>query len=165
MQYEEAKAIEIDQDVFITEESLRRARNKRIVVENVFWSGTIGLIPIPFLDIVGITAIQVKMLNELSIEYGVKFRRNRAKALVASVSSGLGLHAISSLKLVPGVGSGTSGIGVSIAGGALTYAVGSFFIEHFEAGGTLDNVEIEKARERMKTLVEEGKTVVSKKQR
>ncbi len=162
MHYEEIQAIELEQDVIITDESRRRAACQRIVIENVFWSASVGLVPVPFVDVAGITAIQLKMLNEISIEYGIRFSKNRAKALITAVSSGLGMLVVSSFKLVPGVGSAGSGIGMSVMGGALTYAVGTLFIEHFETGGTLEDLDVQQARKRMETLTKEGKEVVAR---
>ncbi len=161
MHYPEIEAIEIEKQVLISDESRRRAACQRIVIENMFWSASVGLVPVPLVDVVGITAIQLKMLNEISIEYGIKFSRNRAKALITAISSGVGMMAVSSLKLIPGVGTAGSGISMSIMGGALTYAVGTLFIEHFETGGTLEDLDIKQARERMKTLTEEGKHVAT----
>jgi len=163
--YEEIKAIETDKDVIITEESQRRAACQRIVVENVFWSASVGLVPVPLLDVIGITAIQLKMVNEISIEYGVRFSRNRAKALITALSSGMGMFAVSSLKLIPGVGSASSGIGMSVMGGALTYAVGTLFIEHFETGGTLEDLDVQRARKRMEALAKEGQSVAAEQQK
>ncbi len=164
MQYPEIEAIEIEKDVILSNESRRRAACQRIVIENVFWSASVGLVPVPLVDVVGITAIQLKMVNEISIEYGIKFSRNRAKALITALSSGVGMMAVSSFKLIPGIGSTGSGIGMSMMGGALTYAVGTLFIEHFETGGTLEDLDLKQARERMETLAEEGKTVMTKQQ-
>lgn len=164
MQYPEIEVIELEKDVIISEETRRRATCQRIVIENVFWSASAGLVPVPLVDVVGITAIQLKMVNEISIEYGVKFSRNRAKALITAISSGLGMFALSSLKLIPGIGTAGSGIGISVLGGALTYAVGTLFVEHFETGGTLEDLDIQHARRRMESLTREGKRVVAEQQ-
>lgn len=162
MPHPEIETIEVENEVIISDESRRRATCQRIVIENVFWSASVGLVPVPLVDVVGITAIQLKMINELSIEYGVKFSRNQAKALITALGSGAGMMTISSFKLIPGIGSAGSGIGMSIVGGALTYAVGTLFIEHFETGGTLEDLDLQQAKQRMETLTEEGKEVVAK---
>lgn len=165
MKYPKTDAIAVDSNNRATTINHRRSRGQRIVIENAFWSASVGLVPVPLVDVVGITAIQLKMINELSIEYGVTFNRNRAKALITALSSGVGIYALSALKLIPGIGSSSGSVGVSLTAGAITYAVGTLFVEHFEVGGTLGDLDIESGRERMKDLAEEGKQVVAEQQK
>lgn len=165
MDHPKTDSAEPEQDLLTDGESRRRVTCQRIVIENVFWSASVGLVPVPLVDVVGISAIQLKMLNELSIEYGIKFSRNRAKALITALGSGAGMMAVSSFKLIPGIGTAGSGVGMSVLGGALTYAVGTLFVEHFETGGTLEDLDLNQARKRMETLTEEGKRVASEQQR
>ena len=49
-------------------------------------------------------------------------------------------------KAVPGLGTATGMISVSLLGGATTYAIGSVFVQHFESGGTLLDFEPQKMR-------------------
>ena len=51
---------------------------------------------------------------------------------------------------------------MAIISGASTYALARVFINHFESGGTLDNLDKEKIREFYKEKVKEGKKVAKK---
>lgn len=109
------------------------------------WAMVGGLVPIPFVDIVAVAGIQIRMLNELSALYGVPFRENRAKSIVTALigsilpyAAGTGLAGMIG-KSMPilgwGIGLGT----ISLLSGATTQAAGAVFIQHFESGGTFMN--------------------------
>jgi hypothetical protein len=64
-------------------------------------------------------------------------------------------------KAVPGLGTATGMISVSLLGGATTYAIGSVFAQHFESGGTLLDFDAKKMRAYFSTKLEEGKAVAA----
>jgi hypothetical protein len=64
-------------------------------------------------------------------------------------------------KAVPGLGTATGVITVSVLGGATTYAIGSVFVQHFESGGTLLDFDAKKMRAYFSTKLEEGKAVAA----
>src|SRR6266481_1912213 len=82
-----------------------------LVRENVLWAAGGGLIPVPVLDIVAITAVELKMLKELAALYEVPFREDQVKSILFSLAAGLGAPAVgaaittSLLKSIPLVGS------------------------------------------------------------
>lgn len=125
----------------------RTATGEAIIHRNVLWALGAGVVPIPVVDILAVTGIQIKMLKELSDVYGLGFRESIAKKLVYSLLSGLGSVGIgvavsSSLaKLVPGLGSTLGVVTVPIFAGAFTHALGRVFLMHFESGGTLLNFD------------------------
>jgi uncharacterized protein (DUF697 family) len=113
-----------------------------IVDRFALWAGVAGLIPLPGVDIVTVAGVQLQMLRRLSQLYGVAFSENRGKALLASVagstipaSSAFGTA--SALKIVPFLGSITSGFVMPILSAGATYGIGKAFVQHFESGGTL----------------------------
>jgi len=163
MNIDEIETLEEESQLLLLEQSKRRAHCQKVVIENVFWAASVGLVPVPLVDVVGISAIQLKMGNEISLEYDFKFSKHQLKAVLASLTSGLTLFTVSSLKLIPGIGSTGAGIGVSALGGAVTYGIGHLFIEHFEQGGTVEDLDIRAARRRLKELTEEGKIVATTK--
>ena len=63
------------------------------------------------------------------------------------------------IKSFPVIGSVIGGATVSVLSGALTYAVGRVFIQHFEQGGTLLNFDPKKMREHFKRELKDGKEV------
>jgi hypothetical protein len=64
-------------------------------------------------------------------------------------------------KAVPGLGTATGMISVSILGGATTYAIGSVFVQHFESGGTLLDFDPKKMRAYFSSKLQEGKGVAA----
>lgn len=119
----------------------RIAEAERIVNGYLGWSSGAGLIPIPGLDLAGIFAVQLKMLDDLSKLYEVPFSKNLAKELVGTlIGSGgavaLTVPATSLIKFVPFIGHLASVFTEPAAAAAATYALGRVFIVHFESGGT-----------------------------
>ncbi len=124
-----------------------------------------ALIPIPIFDLVALTGIQLKMLHRLSQVYEIEYLAHFGKSLVASLLSGLvltraGTILASLAKTFPGVGTATSIVGVSIIGGASSYAIGKVFIQHFESGGTFLTFDPKQVREHFVNEFERGKQVV-----
>jgi len=119
----------------------RLARAHSLVQNYVLASAGIALVPVPLLDLAGITAVQVKLVHGLAKHYDVPFKENIAKSLVAALLSGassvLLVKGLASLaKAIPVLGTLASG-SIAISGASVTYAVGEVFIRHFESGGTL----------------------------
>jgi uncharacterized protein (DUF697 family) len=140
----------------------------RIVRQNMLWAAGGGLIPVPMLDIVAITAVELKMLKELAALYDVPFREDRIKSILVSLMAGLGASAlgavisVSLLKSVPILGAVSGYIAVPGAAAAFTYAVGKVFLQHFASGGTFLDFEPKKVREHFARQFEEGKVVAAK---
>jgi uncharacterized protein (DUF697 family) len=139
---------------------------RKIIRKNVYWALGLGAIPIPFVDAAGVVFAQVKMVRELSAEYGVEFSESRTKGLITSLISTLGGMALSYsliasvVKVVPVVGYTLSIFTMPVISGALTMTVGNMFMMHFESGGTLLDFEPEKMREHFKAEFEKNKLIV-----
>ncbi len=129
----------------------------------VLWSMGGGLIPVAFLDIAAIITAQIKMLRAMSALYGVEFKENRAKSIVTSLIGSIGLVPLgtgilfSVMKMIPVVGSLAATVALPISAGAITYATGRIFANHFESGGTLLTFNVEKAKAAYRKMYEEGK--------
>ena len=140
----------------------------RIVRQNMLWAAGGGLIPFPVLDIVAITAVELKMLKELAALYDVPFREDQVKSILVSLVAGLGAPAlggvisVSLLKSVPILGAVSGYIAVPGAAAAFTYAVGKVFLQHFASGGTFLDFKPKKVREHFARQFEEGKVVAAK---
>jgi uncharacterized protein (DUF697 family) len=126
-----------------------------------------GLIPVPGVDLAGIAALQCRVVQLIAREYGVGFKENAVKAVVASLlgSAGtarlLAAPAYSLLKVIPVVGSALSGTAMAGIAAASTYAVGSVFVQHFETGGTLLDFDAKKIAAYYAKMFEEGKLKAS----
>ncbi len=139
-----------------------------LVRRNVFWAFGAGILPLPMFDLVAAIAVQIKLIKELSNLYGVTFREDVVKKLLASLVTGvLGMGigvalAVSATKFIPGIGTALGVMATPITLGALTYAVGKVFIMHFEAGGTLLDFDVAGMRAHFKAEFESGKDIVAR---
>ena len=120
----------------------RRAIARRIVERHRTYAAVGGLVPVPVANIASVTAINLRMVQQLSALYQVPFQRDRARAAIVSLiggaaPSGFGLATSSALMwIIPGgmfVGLGVS----ALSAGALTKAIGQVFAESFENGAQL----------------------------
>jgi uncharacterized protein (DUF697 family) len=144
----------------------RENQARKTVNKYKWFSAGVGLLPLPFLDMAGITALQLRMLQVLSQEYDVPFSRDLGKKLVSSllgsvVPASLTGMLASAVKATPGVGTIVGTLSMPIFAGAATYAIGKVFIQHFEAGGTLLDFEPSKVREHFRQQFEKGRDVAS----
>jgi uncharacterized protein (DUF697 family) len=117
-----------------------------------FWSGVAGLLPIPFVDLAAIAAVQIQMLRVISRIYDVPFSENRGKVLIAGlfgtiipVSTGVGMTSV--VKSIPIAGTAVGALVTPALAVAATYAIGRVFIQHFASGGTLLDFEPPNYRE------------------
>jgi uncharacterized protein (DUF697 family) len=145
---------------------LRSAQAGNIIKKHVIVVMGASLVPIPLFDLVALTSVQLKMLYSLTKSYEVPFSKNLGKSSIASLLGGVmptsSAMALASLaKAVPGLGTATGMISVSVLGGATTYAIGSVFMQHFESGGTLLDFDPKKMRAYFSGKLEEGKAVAA----
>lgn len=125
-----------------------------------------ALIPVPLLDLVVISSVQLKMLHRLATLYQIKFSKNLGKSLISALLGGLfpvsaSTRMASMAKGMLGMGTATGMISMSILGGAATYAISRVFIQHFESGGTFLDFDPEKVREYFMNEFKQGQTVAA----
>jgi uncharacterized protein (DUF697 family) len=120
----------------------RRMEAIAIIERHANMSAVGGALPIPLANVASITAVQVRMVRQLSRLYGVPFERTRARAIVIGLMggvmpTGVATIAVSTLTyFVPGYGA--IGLAVSaVTAAAYARSIGQLFIEHFENGSTL----------------------------
>jgi uncharacterized protein (DUF697 family) len=130
----------------------RNSRATKVVERFSFWSGVAGLLPIPFVDLAAVAAVQIQMLRLISQIYDVPFSENRGKALIAGlfgtvipVSAGVGMASV--VKSIPIAGTAVGALATPALAVAATYAIGKVFIQHFASGGTLLDFEPPNYRE------------------
>jgi uncharacterized protein (DUF697 family) len=130
----------------------RRSRAAKVVDRFSFWSGVAGLLPVPFVDLAAVGALQIQMVRLISQIYDVPFSDNRGKALVAGIagtiipaSTGVGMASV--IKSVPIAGTAIGVLATPALAMAATYAIGRVFIQHFTSGGTLLDFEPPNYRE------------------
>ncbi len=127
---------------------MNNVRAEKVIRDSVAWAMGAGLVPIPVVDMVAVTAIQVDMLKQLASLYQVDFSETRLKSWIAALSSGvMSKVGAGMIKFIPFIGSVVGGISMSVLSGASTYAVGQVFVRHFESGGTLLDFDVNKFKE------------------
>jgi len=111
------------------------------------WAMGAGAIPVPFVDVLGIAAVQLRMVKQLCALYGLEFNERDARSLIAALLASMGSVAVgtsllgSLLKVVPVVGQALGGAAVTLTAGAAVHAIGSVFVQHFSAKGTLEDFD------------------------
>ncbi|MFM8330908.1 MAG: DUF697 domain-containing protein [Candidatus Methylumidiphilus sp.] len=140
-------------------ERLAGARN--LAKHYVLAAAGLGLLPLPLADLVGVMALQIKLVHGLAKHYGVPFQRSLAQSLLASLLSGASQSLLargfaSLAKAVPVLGGLAGGGGVAASAASVTYATGEVFIQHFESGGTLLDIDLEKAKALFKCKLGQG---------
>lgn len=143
----------------------RVAEAQSLVKNNVIWAMGVGVVPFPLIDLLGISGVQIKMLREMSSLYDIPFSEHKVKNIVGALIAGLGsigiggAVAFSVFKVVPLMGHLAGALAVPAAAGALTYAVGTVFIQHFESGGTILDFDPKAVREHFRAEFEKAKDV------
>jgi uncharacterized protein (DUF697 family) len=159
----------VEREIDATEAAtLRRQADVRIK-NHVLVATTLGLVPLPLFDLALLVGNQVAMVHGLSGLYRVPFDKLRTRAIVTSLLAGsapvltvVGLS--SGAKLMPGIGSLLGSGSVAVGGGALTYAVGQVFVQHFEGGGNLFDVDLAAMRRVFARKVKEGEAAAAEAQ-
>lgn len=142
------------------------AEANKIVTRYMWYSGGVGLIPVPVVDYVGITALQIKVVDELAKTYGLPFNKEIARSIVSTLLAGAATGSLASgtaslLRSIPIVGGILGFTTISLYAMATTYAIGHIFIQHFEAGGTLLTFNPEKMKAYFDELYTNGREVAN----
>ncbi len=137
-----------------------------IVKNHMYGSMGVGLIPMPLVDLVALTGIQLNMLRKLAKNYDVPFMQDKVKNLLGSLMGSsvplvlTGVFA-SLIKTIPIVGQTTGVLALPALAGATTYAVGKVFKQHFATGGTFLNFDPDAVRDYYEKMLKEGKRMAA----
>ncbi len=139
----------------------------RIIRRHVFSSMGVGLIPLPLVDLVALTGVQVHMVRKLADLYKTPYSRDRAKNIIASLLGSFTPTvaapsiAISLTKMIPLLGQAFGTLTMPVLSGAATYAVGSVFVQHFASGGTFLTIDPEKVEAYYMEKFKEGENIAA----
>lgn len=146
------------------EDQVQLEEAQALVKKYMWWSMGAGLIPVPLVDIATVSGVQLKMLNELSKIYGVKFSKNAGKSIISALLGGISADALSKsyvtsvLKSIPIIGIAGS-VSMPIYSGATTWAIGKVFIQHFASGGTFLDFDPKKVKDYFMNLFKQGQEI------
>lgn len=137
------------------------AEANRIVQQYTYISLAVGLVPIVWLDMAALAALQLKLLRDLANLYKVDFSAEVGKSAIAALVSGGAMYPVAVLaKQIPVWGWLASIGSVALFSGASTYAVGQVFIQHFASGGTFLTFDPQRVKDYYKQQFTQGQTVV-----
>ncbi|CAA6801214.1 MAG: Unknown protein [uncultured Sulfurovum sp.] len=159
---EETPVIETE-EVTETKINNNKSLEASVIIKNhMMASMGFGVIPIPLIDLVGLTGTQLNMLRKLSDLYGHEFSEEFAKKAIASLLGGglalpvaMGLSSL--VKIIPVVGQAAGTVSLVTTGAASTYAIGHVFVKHFESGGDFLSFSSKKAKEDFNEELNKGK--------
>lgn len=138
-----------------------------IIKHHVWVAMGVGLVPLPLVDLVAVSSVQLNMLRKIAKAYHVPFLRDSVKNVLSSLLGAalpitLAPRVAASLtKLIPGVGQTVGVITMPILSGASTYAVGKVFVQHFASGGTFLTFDPHKVKGFYEEMFKEGQQVAA----
>jgi len=133
----------------------------KIIKRHVIWSVAAGSIPLPVVDVVGVSAIQLDMLKQLCNLYKVDYDENKGKNIITSIfGSSLARIGSTAIKAIPVVGAIFGAFSMSVFSGASTYAIANVFVSNFEDGVGLFEINIEKGEKLFQDAYERGREYV-----
>ncbi|MCX7023439.1 MAG: DUF697 domain-containing protein [Spirochaetes bacterium] len=137
----------------------------RIILDHIGFGMVAGAIPVPVLDIVAVSAIQLDMLRQLAKKYMLDFDDDLGKSIVSTllgstIGTTIGRTGASAVKAIPGIGT-VLGIGSQVAlSGITTFAIGHLFDEHFRNHNPLEAFNLDSVRDFFEELLRKGKEFV-----
>lgn len=138
----------------------QKEKAEKIIKRYTLYAMGLGFIPIPILDTLSITSLQIWMIKEISKTYNIPFKKHFAKSLIGALIGSLGSYSL--LKVVPVFGISLGGSAFSISAASATYALGRVFMQHFDQGGTLLNFDPNLSRTFFLKLYNENKQTMEK---
>ncbi len=139
----------------------KQAKSSEIIRNHVGFSLGAALIPLPGADLLAVSGVQLNMLRQMAKLYNVSFFDHLGKTIVSAIVGGSAARLGASLiKAIPGVGTIIGELSMPILSGASTWALGRTVAKHLQNGGTLEDLDLTKARKTYETEIDEGKKVV-----
>jgi len=140
------------------EEKSKTNQSEDVIRNHVMWAMGAGLIWVPIVDFLAVSAIQLDMIRQLCKIQGKDFGENQGKAIITALtSSGASKIASRAVKFIPGIGTILGGITMSVMSGASTYAMGQVFKKHLEDGGTILDFDPRAFQKKYDEWFEKGK--------
>jgi uncharacterized protein (DUF697 family) len=115
-----------------------------------------------------VTALQLKLVSQLSKIYGVEFSAKDARTIISTLIGGAvpamaAMPVASFARMIPVVGWSLGSVTMSVLAGASTYAVGHVFMDHFEKGAGPLDINAASVKAKFEDYYEAGKAKISRK--
>ncbi|MCI5131500.1 MAG: DUF697 domain-containing protein [Candidatus Electrothrix sp. EH2] len=161
---QEYSAVECgDRDTRVPYPSPAEEQVDRLIRKHVYASLGSALLPIPLVDFILATGIQLNLLKKLSALYNVPFFEQKTEKLIGILIGGTFSSACavrlgaSIAKFTPVIAYPASIATVSATAAASTYAIGKVFNRHFAQGGTFLTFDPKAAKTFYAKMFTEGK--------
>ncbi len=139
----------------------KKEQAQKIIHNHVLWAMAAGAIPFPFVDVVGVSFIQMDMFKQISKIYKADFDLNKGKALITSfVTSTLAGTISIGPSLFKTVKKPVSIVTNALLQGALTYALGILFLNSYDEGKCFFDLGLSDSTELFEEAFEKGKEYV-----
>ena len=150
-----------DESLENRQENLHQIEVEAIISNHTAAAMGAAMVPLPIVDIISISTIQLMMVRKISHKYNFNLSDDIGKSIVAALTAGLAPLSISRvlsslIKVVPGYGSIIGGLSATLMAGAATYATGHVFKHHYECGGTFLNFNPDEAHAYYEKKFKEG---------
>jgi len=147
-------------------DKLPEDKAEELIRKHTYTSMALGLIPVPFVDFVGVAGIQLNMVRKIANTYDISFTqeafKNTLGALIGGAIPGIaGMPLASLMKAVPIIGQGLGVLSMPVVAGASTYAIGKVFYRHFASGGSFLTFDPDKARDYYQEQFKHGEKIVT----
>jgi len=151
----------------MTDTDSKIARAEATIKRHLLAALGVGLVPLPWLDLVALTGLQVNLVRSLAGIYGVAFSTELGRSAVGALLGGSVPLSLSAnlghlAKGIPGIGWAVGGASAAVLGAASTYALGKVFVQHFESGSTLLTFDAAQVRAYYEQQYAKGKDEVRK---
>jgi uncharacterized protein (DUF697 family) len=119
-----------------------RAKIETIIKNRSLLAASLGIVPIPVLNLASVTVVQVAMVQAITRLYNIEAKKSWIKNIIASVLGGVASTGGSGvlaggLAAVPLVGTSLSVLTAPALNGLTTYAIGYMFVRYFESNDGL----------------------------
>lgn len=125
-------------DVQVKIDAATRAKIEAIIKNRSLLAAGFGIVPIPALNLVSVTAVQIAMVQAITRLYNIEAKKSWIKNIISSVLGGVvttggsGVLA-GGLAAAPLVGASLSVLTAPALNGFTTYAIGYMFVRYFES--------------------------------
>jgi len=143
----------------MTDANPKTAQAGQTIKKHALAAAAAGLLPLPWVGLAALAALQLNLLRSLAQVYGVEFSSQIGKSAIgALVGSDLSVGLSASLaKALPGPGWAVGAASGALLGAASTYALGKVFVQHFESGNTFLTFDPAKVKAYYAQQYEQGK--------
>ena len=102
-----------------------------IIRKRVYGAIGIGFVPVPLVDFLGLSALQLELIHALAKAHGVEFKKERVKSIISSLCGGILTTAsvplaASLLKSLPVIGITAGAATISLMNSAVRQTIGSY---------------------------------------